>query len=222
MGHIDVATPQAVSTDLLAVKRAFDLVVSTVLVIVCLPVFALTALTVYLTLGKPLFFEQERAGLATRPFRIRKFRTMTDERDGQGRLLPDALRQTAVTVFLRRIRVDELPQLLAILKGDMSFVGPRPLPLESIADFGTLGRLRCAVRPGLTGWAQVNGNTLLTPAQKLALDIWYIEHRSFLFDLRIVLMTIGTILAGEKVNVVNLKKAQMHLSHRESTDADGC
>jgi lipopolysaccharide/colanic/teichoic acid biosynthesis glycosyltransferase len=102
----------------------------------------------------------------------------------------------------------------------MSFVGPRPLPPDAIRDFGPLGRVRCAVRPGLTGWAQVNGNTLLTPSQKLALDLWYIEHRSFFLDLKIVLMTVRTILTGEKVNILNLRKAQMHLWHREYTLAD--
>jgi lipopolysaccharide/colanic/teichoic acid biosynthesis glycosyltransferase len=122
-------------------------------------------------------------------------------------------------VFLRRIRVDELPQLLVIIAGDMSFVGPRPLPPEAIRGFGAMGGLRSAVRPGLTGWAQVNGNTLLTPAQKLALDIWYIDHHSFLTDMRIVLMTIRTVVMGEKINIANLKKAQMHLWHREFTRA---
>ncbi len=214
MDLIHSAAPRPVATNWLAIKRVVDLSMATLLAIICLPAFGLATLATYLALGRPLFFMQERAGLAGATFRILKFRTMTDARDAKGELLPDALRQTSVTVFLRRIRVDELPQLLAIAVGDMSFVGPRPLPPEAIYAFGSLAVERCTVRPGLTGWAQVNGNTLLTPAQKLALDIWYVDHRSFLLDLRILLMTVRTILTGEKVNNVHLRKAQMHLWHR--------
>jgi lipopolysaccharide/colanic/teichoic acid biosynthesis glycosyltransferase len=219
MTDVDISMPHTFAPRSPTGKRVFDLCVSITLAIVCLPVFGLTALAVYMALGSPLLFGQERAGLAAKSFRIRKFRTMTDARDSEGNLLPDALRQTATTVFLRRIRVDELPQLLVIIAGDMSFVGPRPLPPEAIRGFGAMGGLRSAVRPGLTGWAQVNGNTLLTPAQKLALDIWYIDHHSFLTDMRIVLMTIRTVVMGEKINIANLKKAQMHLWHREFTRA---
>ena len=175
---------------------------------------ALTALIVWRVLGRPLLFRQSRAGLGMRTFTIQKFRTMHDSRDPSGTLLPDRLRETPATRFLRRMRLDELPQLLAILRGDMGFVGPRPLLPATIQEFGELGRLRCRVRPGLTGWAQVNGNSQLTDAQKLALDIWYIDHRSWTLDIFILLSTIVTIVQGERIEPDHVAKAEAHLAGR--------
>ena len=125
---------------------------------------------------------------------------MTDAVDGSGQPLPDAHRETRTTRLLRRLRLDELPQLLIIARGDMAFVGPRPLLPGTINAFGDLGLARCAVRPGLTGWAQIHGNTKLGAREKLALDLWYIRHRSVALDLRILLMTARTLIFGERVS----------------------
>jgi lipopolysaccharide/colanic/teichoic acid biosynthesis glycosyltransferase len=183
------------------------------LVIAAVPI-TFGCLLAWTALGRPVFFTQVRSGLNRKPFRIFKIRTMREHRDPTGALLPDALRETDATRALRRSRVDELPQLLAVLWGDMAIIGPRPLLPQTIEDMGELGRVRCTVRPGLTGWAQVNGNTRLSNDQKLALDIWYIDHHSFSLDLQILLLTITTLLCGERINHSNLDMAQAHLSGR--------
>jgi len=175
---------------------------------------ALTALVVWSTLGRPLLFRQPRAGLGMRIFTIQKFRTMHDSRNASGALLPDDLRETPTTRLLRRLRLDELPQLLAILRGDMAFVGPRPLLPETVRAFGELGRLRCTVRPGATGWAQVSGNSRLTDAQKLALDIWYIDHRSLALDILILFLTVVTLVRGERIEPDHVAQAEAHLAAR--------
>lgn len=149
-------------------------------------------------LGAPVFFGQIRAGRGGRPFRIVKFRSMTDARDAEGRLLPDALRLTRAGRAMRALRLDELPQLIAILRGDMALVGPRPLLPQTVEAFGARGRLRGSVRPGLTGWAQVSGNTALTDAEKLDLDLWYVAHRSLALDLRILAETVAVAALGER------------------------
>ncbi len=174
----------------------------------------LTAGAVWAALGRPLLFRQVRSGLARRPFTLVKFRTMRDLRDDDGELLPDAERETAATRLIRRLRLDEIPQLLAIAAGDMRFVGPRPLKPETIDGFGALGELRASVPPGLTGWAQVNGNTRLSNAEKLALDIWYVDHRSVALDARILVLTVATLLLGERIRPAALAEAERHLAGR--------
>lgn len=174
----------------------------------------LTAMLVWGSLGRPLLYRQERSGLAGRPFVLVKFRTMHEGRDAAGELLPDRLRETAATRLIRRLRLDEAPQLLAILAGDMSFVGPRPLKPETVVGFGRLGEIRGEVRPGLTGWAQVNGNTRLSDAEKLALDVWYVDHRSVALDVRILFLTAVTLVRGERVRRLPLAEAQAHLAIR--------
>ncbi len=183
------------------------------LVLAALPL-AVTALVVWAVLGRPLLFVQARAGLNARPFNIRKFRTMHESRDAAGTLLADELRLTPVTRLLRRMRLDELPQLWSILRGDMAFVGPRPLLPSTIQGFGELGGLRCAVRPGLTGWAQVSGNAQLSDAQKLALDIWYVDHQSRTLDFRILLETVAILLRGERIEPDRVAQAEAHLRAR--------
>jgi lipopolysaccharide/colanic/teichoic acid biosynthesis glycosyltransferase len=174
-----------------------------------------TAVVVWGVLGRPLIFKQERTGLGKRTFVIRKFRTMREIRDATGMLLPDEIRSTPITRFIRRIRADELPQLFAIARGEMAFVGPRPLLPTVVDEFGELGALRCSVRPGLTGWAQVNGNTQLSDAQKLALDVWYIDHRSLLLDMSIIVRTIVVMIRGEKVRPRIIALAEANLAQRE-------
>ncbi|XEN33287.1 lipopolysaccharide/colanic/teichoic acid biosynthesis glycosyltransferase (plasmid) [Ensifer sp. WSM1721] len=193
-------------------KRVLEYALGGVLFIVCLPLMAVTAIVVWVSLGLPLFFTQARAGAGMRVFTVAKFRTMTDARGSDGALLPDQMRQTAATTLLRRLRFDELPQLLAVLAGDMSMVGPRPLPLATVASFGDLGRMRSMVAPGMTGWAQVNGNTLLSDEEKIALDLWYVAHASLWLDARILLLTLKTLVVGEHVNKEQLKVARDFLS----------
>ena len=165
-----------------------------------------------LTLGSPLLFRQTRIGLNVKTFTIVKFRTMTDSRDASGTLLSDEQRLSPFTRFIRRTRLDELPQLLAILSGDMSFIGPRPLLPSTILAMDELGHLRCAVRPGLSGCAQVNGNTQLSDRQKLALDIWYVDHKSNRLDLLIVIRTLDTLLRGERLGLSPLQRAEAHMA----------
>ena len=185
------------------------------LLVVALPALV-TASLVWVSLGRPLLFRQERSGLALRPFLLVKFRTMDDRRDADGLPLPDSQRETRITRWIRRARLDEIPQLLAILAGDMNFIGPRPLKPETIASFGNLGEVRCRVRPGLSGWAQVNGNTRLTNSQKLALDIWYVDHRSASLDARILCLTVATLLGGERVRAQPLALAEAYLAVRSA------
>jgi lipopolysaccharide/colanic/teichoic acid biosynthesis glycosyltransferase len=175
-------------------------IASVVLLVLSLPLWIVAATVVWVSVGRPLFFRQIRSGLGTRPFVICKFRTMHERRDADGALLPDALRETSATRLMRAIRIDELPQLLSIARGDMAFIGPRPLLPATVAEFGELGRIRCTVRPGLSGWAQVNGNTRLTNGEKLALDLWYVRNRSLWLDLQILVLTVQVALFGERVD----------------------
>ncbi len=184
------------------------------LVLLIVPMLV-TALIVLIILGRPVLFRQRRVGLNKKVFVIPKFRTMRDEYNSCGKLLEDDKRVTTITKWLRRLRLDEMPQLIAILRGDMVYVGPRPLLPETIENYGKLGALRCTVKPGVTGWAQVNGNNLLTNSQKLALDIWYIDHKNWVLDLRILALTVYTILMGERIDYKRLKEAETHLEARE-------
>ncbi|WP_164924082.1 sugar transferase [Sinorhizobium fredii] len=189
-------------------KRVLECALAGTLVVLCLPLMAVTAIVVWASLGLPLLFTQARAGAGMRIFTVTKFRTMTNACGPDGASLPDQMRQTAATSLLRKLRYDELPQLFAVLAGDMSIVGPRPLPLATVASFGDLGRLRSLVAPGMTGWAQVNGNTLLSDEEKIALDLWYVAHASLWLDVRILLLTLKTIVFGERVNDMHLKVAK--------------
>lgn len=169
----------------------------TILLLVSIPIQLAVALLLCLQLGAPVMFRQIRAGKDGRNIVVPKYRTMTDARDTAGRLLADDLRQTRLTRLIRRLRFDELPQLWLVLRGQMALVGPRPLLPVTVADFGALGRLRNSVAPGVTGWAQVNGNTRLSNTEKLALDLWYVGHRSPGLDLRVMAETVLVPLRGE-------------------------
>lgn len=201
-------------------KRRLECLLAGILFVLCLPLMAVTALVVWTSLGLPLFFHQARVGAGMRVFTVRKFRTMTDQRGPDGLLLPDNMRQTGATRLLRRLRLDELPQLLSVLSGDMSLVGPRPLPFATVAAFGDLGRIRSLVAPGLTGWAQVNGNTRLSDQDKVALDLWYVANASLWLDIKILLLTLKMLLAGERVHVGRLRLAKEFLSDRWMSSAE--
>ncbi len=164
------------------------------------PVFLGVTLAVRRRMGPPALFSQLRAGLGGRPFRLYKFRSMTDARDGDGSPLPDADRLTPLGVFLRRTSLDELPQLWNVLCGAMSLVGPRPLLLEYVPLYDERQRKRLSVRPGITGWAQINGRNALTWEEKFELDVWYVEHRSLWLDLEILAATAWKVLRREGIS----------------------
>ena len=181
-------------------KRALDLALTAPALIVLSPVFALVALAVRASLGSPVIFRQRRPGMHERPFTLYKFRTMRDARDAQGALLPDARRLTRLGAFLRATSLDELPELANVLRGDMSLVGPRPLLMEYLPLYSPEQRRRHDVRPGVTGLAQVNGRNALTWREKFALDIEYVDHISVGLDLRILLLTIGSVVRSEGIS----------------------
>ncbi len=170
-------------------KNIFDFILSLVLMILLLPVIALVALGVRIKLGGPILFKQQRPGYKGRPFYVYKFRTMTDERDADGQLLPDNQRLPTFGKQLRRTSLDELPQLFNVLKGELSFVGPRPLLMEYLSLYSPEQMRRHDVKPGITGWAQVNGRNAISWDEKFKLDLWYVEHQSFWIDLKILWMT---------------------------------
>lgn len=176
----------------------------TLLILLALPVLLaamlLLAWLVRRKLGSPVFFRQTRPGLHGRPFDMIKFRTMTDARGPDGRLLPDADRLTAFGRFLRASSLDELPELLNVLKGDMSLVGPRPLLMEYLPLYSPEQARRHEVRPGVTGWAQVNGRNALSWADKFLLDVWYVDHRSLWLDIKILLLTVRKVLVREGIS----------------------
>jgi sugar transferase EpsL len=181
------------------VKRAFDILVSALALILGAPLFAIIALLVRLKLGKPIFFAQMRPGRDGALFPMRKFRSMTDERDASGALLDDARRLPPFGKWLRSTSLDELPELWSVFVGDMSLVGPRPLLTDYLPLYSPEQARRHEVRPGLTGWAQVNGRNAISWEERFRLDVWYVDHRSFLLDLKIIAMTVGKIIKREGI-----------------------
>jgi lipopolysaccharide/colanic/teichoic acid biosynthesis glycosyltransferase len=182
------------------VKRFLDLVAVVAGSLVWIPLLAVLAALVRLRLGRPVFFRQTRPGRDGKPFALIKFRTMTDERDADGRLRPDADRLTPFGRWLRATSLDELPELLNVLRGEMSLVGPRPLLTQYLDRYTPEQARRHEVRPGLTGWAQVNGRNALSWEAKFALDVWYVDHRSLRLDLEILARTVGQVLRREGIN----------------------
>ena len=180
-------------------KRLLDVAGALVGLLLLSPVLLGITLAVRRRMGPPALFSQLRAGLGGRPFRLYKFRSMTDTRDEDGSLLPDADRLTPLGLFLRRTSLDELPQLWNVLRGSMSLVGPRPLLLEYVPLYDERQRKRLSVRPGITGWAQINGRNALTWEEKFELDVWYVEHRTFWFDLKILAATVWKVLRREGI-----------------------
>ena len=181
-------------------KRAFDIVFSAGWLIGFSPLLLVVAILVRLKLGSPVLFVQERPGLRAKPFRMVKFRTMTDARDSNGELLPDEQRLTPFGKFLRSSTLDEFPEMWNVLIGDMSVVGPRPLLMRYVARYDAFQARRMEVKPGVTGWAQVNGRNSLTWEEKFALDVWYVDHRTFWLDLKIVVRTFFKVFARSGIN----------------------
>jgi lipopolysaccharide/colanic/teichoic acid biosynthesis glycosyltransferase len=176
------------------VRRLFDIAVSVCGLLLLSPLLLVLGLAVRVKLGSPVIFLQDRVGRDGRIFRLYKFRTMTQDRDLSGELLPDAERLTPLGRLLRATSADELPELWNVLRGDMSLVGPRPLLVEYVERYSPEQVRRHEVRPGITGLAQVRGRNSLSWDERLALDVWYVDHRSLLLDLRILLETVGVVL----------------------------
>ena len=184
----------------LIAKRALDKALGAAALVVFSPVIAVSAAAIRLTLGSPVMFTQERAGRGGRGFHILKFRSMNDRRDERGELLPDADRLTRLGQFLRASSIDELPQLVSVLRGDMSLVGPRPLPMAYLERYSPEQARRHEVLPGITGLAQVRGRNALSWEEKFALDVWYVDHRSVLVDVKLLLLTADTVLRRRGVS----------------------
>ena len=182
------------------VKRALDVAVAGTALAVTAPLLAATALAVRRTMGTPVLFRQQRPGLHGKPFTIYKFRTMRDAVGPDGRALPDAERLTRVGQFLRASSIDELPELWNVLKGDMSLVGPRPLMMQYLARYSPEQARRHDVKPGITGWAQINGRNALGWDERFELDVWYVDHRSLTLDLQILARTITAVLRRDGIS----------------------
>ena len=181
-------------------KRSIDLLLSFIVLVVLSPLLLVLAGLVRTKLGRPVFFKQRRPGLDGKPFRLVKFRTMTDAKSADGTLLPDADRLLEFGQFLRSTSLDELPELWNVIKGDMSLVGPRPLLMGYLDLYTSEQSKRHEVRPGMTGWAQVSGRNLLNWDEKFALDVWYVENRSTWLDIKIMLMTFASVVRGNGVS----------------------
>lgn len=183
------------------IKRGLDMILSGAALMLLSPIFLIVALLVRIKLGSPVIFHQERPGYGEKIFTLCKFRTMTDERDENGELLPDAVRLTAFGSFLRKTSLDELPELWNIFKGDMSIIGPRPLLVGYLPYYTERERLRHTVRPGLTGLAQVSGRNFIAWDDRLEKDVEYVEHLSFWMDLKVLWKTVKVVLKKEDVAV---------------------
>ena len=181
-------------------KRLFDFTLALFALLLLSPVILITALLIRFKLGSPILFTQERPGLHGKVFKIMKFRTMLDGKDKQGNLLPDNERMTKFGSFLRSTSLDELPGLFNVLKGDMSLVGPRPLLVQYLPLYSAEQARRHNVRPGITGWAQVNGRNAISWEQKFKMDVWYVDNRSFLLDIKILLLTVKKVFVREGIS----------------------
>ena len=181
-------------------KPLIDKLFSLVLIIIFLPIMILIGIAIYLWDKKPIIFTQERPGYKGKIFKIYKFRTMTNEKDENGKLLPDEKRLKGIGKFIRSTSLDELPQLFNVLKGDMSFVGPRPLLVKYLPLYNDRQKKRHDVKPGITGWAQVNGRNAISWEQKFEYDVWYVEHISFLLDMKILWMTFLKVIKRDGVS----------------------
>ncbi|WMM24331.1 sugar transferase [Tissierella sp. MB52-C2] len=197
-------------------KRLMDIVLSLIALIVLSPVILIVAILVRIKLGSPVIFKQERPGLNEKIFTMYKFRTMTDEEDKNGELMPDSVRLTKFGRILRSTSLDELPELFNILKGDMSIVGPRPLAVQYLPYYTKIERIRHSVRPGLSGLAQINGRNLATWEQRFRYDIEYVNNISFLGDLEIIFKTINKTIKRENIGERGLDSPQDFDKYRQN------
>lgn len=181
-------------------KPIFDYTFSFLLILILSPLLLLLIILLYFFNQKNVFFFQSRPGKDERVFQIIKFKTMTDERDASGKLLPDELRLTSLGKFVRKTSLDELPQLFNVLKGDMSFIGPRPLLVSYLKLYNNEQKKRHLIKPGITGWAQVNGRNAITWEQKFIYDVYYVDHQSLILDIKIFLLTIKKVIKSEGIN----------------------
>jgi len=182
-------------------KRLIDFSFSLLALLIIWPFLLLIMVWLYfVNKGAGAFFFQERPGLNNKIFKVVKFKTMTDERDSDGKLLPDSVRLTKIGKFVRSTSIDELPQLINVLKGDMALIGPRPLLVQYLSLYSQKQARRHKVRPGITGWAQVNGRNAISWTKKFDLDVWYVDHCSFMLDLKIIFLTIKKVLVREGIS----------------------
>lgn len=181
-------------------KRIFDVIVTLIVLLPALPLMGLIAVIIAMKMGRPVLFTQKRPGLHGQPFMLYKFRTMNDDKDKNGRLGPDSERLTPLGIRMRALSLDELPQFFNVIKGDLSLVGPRPLLMDYLVLYNDTQKKRHMVKPGITGWAQVNGRNSITWEEKFAMDVWYAENRTFLTDLKIILMTVKKVMKREGIN----------------------
>lgn len=181
-------------------KRLFDLTLTILFFFLCAPLIVLLAVLVYINLGTPIFFYQVRPGLQGKPFTLCKFRTMTEQKNSSGENLPDEQRMTSFGRFLRSTSLDELPELWNVLKGDMSLVGPRPLLMDYLPLYTDEQYKRHKVRPGVTGWAQVNGRNAVSWEKRFEMDVWYVNNQSFWLDLKIIFMTVIKVILREGIS----------------------
>jgi len=204
----------------LMLKRPFDFCAALFLLAILLPILALVGVAALVAMGPPVLLRQVRPGRHGCPFVFYKFRTMTDARDINGHPLPDEQRLTPFGRFLRRTSLDELPQLFNVVRGDMSLVGPRPLLMEYLPLYSPEQRRRHEVRPGITGWAQVNGRNAISWEEKFEMDIWYIEHQSFALDLRVLAMTVIRVFVGGDINQPGVATMEKFSGTRVKVESD--
>jgi sugar transferase EpsL len=197
-------------------KRALDLVITIPGIIVFSPFLLIISILVLVNFGTPILFRQKRPGYRSKPFYVYKFRTMTDARDAQSNLLPDSQRITRLGRFLRSTSLDELPEMFNVLKGEMSWVGPRPLLMQYLERYSPEQARRHDVLPGITGWAQINGRNSLTWEEKFKLDVWYVDHQSFGLDIKILLISILKVLRREGINQPGQATAEEFMGNHDS------
>ena len=181
-------------------KSIFDKTLALILIIFFSPIYIIVSILIFIKMGKPILFRQKRPGLYEKIFDIYKFRTMTNKKDKTGELLPDNQRLIGIGKLIRSTSLDELPQLFNVLKGDMSFVGPRPLLIEYLPRYNKNQKKRHNVKPGITGWAQVNGRNTISWEKKFKYDIWYVENQSFLLDIKILWMTFVKVIKRSNIS----------------------
>ena len=196
------------------IKRLFDIILSLLILILFFWLYLIVAFLVKVKLGSPVLFKQPRPGKDEKVFDMYKFRTMTDERDADGNLMPDEVRLTKFGNMLRKTSLDELPELFCILKGDMSFVGPRPLLVKYLPYYNERERLRHSVRPGLTGYAQAHGRNAISWEKKFEYDVYYVEHLSLLMDIRVIIDTVKTVLSHDGVVLNALEDFDVYRKHQ--------